>query len=440
MNTADIIIAGAGASGLMAAYELSKAGKKVIVLEARDRTGGRILTITDTTFMHAVDAGAEFIHGNLPVTFDLLKEAAIPWRETGGKTWIFKRGTLKQEEDMIEGWDVLMSRVKKVKEEIALAEFLQKYLPEPEFDELRESVRSFAEGYDAADTTRTSTLAMKEEWSNEDQWEQHRSEGGYIKMINYLAERCISAGTEIKLSAVVKDVKWKNDYVEAVTADGNTYSSEKLLITVPAGILQASSSSRAAINFQPEIPDLMAAFKQLGYGAAIKMILQFDHPFWNEQRDTKGNSLKEMGYLFTDCFIPTWWTQFPKASSILTGWLAGPKAAALKEASNDTILELAIETLSEIFSTEKAVLKKMLTAYRIFNWTADPFTLGAYSFNSIESREAKKRLQVPVENTLYFAGEALGEGYDCGTVEVALATGKRVAALMLTAENMRTGR
>jgi monoamine oxidase len=438
MHTADIIIVGAGAAGLMAAHQLSKAGKKVIVLEARGRTGGRILTITDTTFTHVVDAGAEFIHGNLQVTFDVLKEAGISAKETGGKTWIYKRGTLKQEEEMIEDWDVLMSRVKKVESDITLADFLKNYLPEPEFEELRESVKSFAEGYDAADTTRTSTLAMKAEWSNQDQWDQHRSEGGYIKLINYLAEQCSSAATEIKLSSVVKEVRWRKDDVKAVTADGETYSAGKLVITVPVGVLQASASAPAAMSFQPEIPAVTAAIKQLGYGAAIKMILEFDHPFWNERRDSKGYRVKEMGYLFTDAFIPTWWTQFPKPSAVLTGWLAGPKAGALKEAGDDTILELAIETLSEIFSAEKVVLKKMLTGYRILNWTADPFSLGCYSYNTVESQEAKKRLREPVENTLYFAGEALGDGYDCGTVEVALASGKEVAGLILTAENMTT--
>src|SRR5687768_13800072 len=232
MNTADIIIIGAGASGLMAAYQLSKAGKKVLVLEARDRAGGRIRTIRDTTFMHAVDAGAEFIHGNLETTFDLLKEAQLQAQETGGKTWVCKRGTLKQGEDMIEDWDVLLSRLEKVDQDIPLAEFLNNYLGEPEFDELRDSVKSFAEGYDAANTTRASTLAMKEQWSNHDQWDQHRPEGGYINVINYLAERCREATTEIKLSAVVKEVKWTHGHVEVVTGNGETYSADKLLITV----------------------------------------------------------------------------------------------------------------------------------------------------------------------------------------------------------------
>ena len=438
MNSADIIIIGAGAAGLMAAYQLSKAGKKVILLEARDRPGGRIHTINDTSFNHVADAGAEFIHGRLPVTFELLKEAAIGATLTGGKNWVFKENQLRQGEDMVENWDLLMQRMKKVTDDLPLADFLNIYFPEPELESLREAVKSFAEGYDTADTTKASTLALREEWSREEQWKQYRPHGGYMSLINYLADTSSRLGTAIHLSSIVKELRWRNGEVQVLTEAAGRYSAQKAIITVPLGILQAPADAKAAIRFTPEIPDKIDAAHQMGFGAVIKILLQFDHAFWNERRDSKGNNMKEMGYLFTDGFVPTWWTQFPDHSSMLTAWLGGPKAAALKDAAGETILQVTLETLAEVFQVEKTVLRKMLTAYRINNWTTDPFTLGAYAYNTLRSAEAKKQLLQPVSNTLYFAGEALGKGYDCATVEVALASGKDVATSILTAEKIKT--
>ena len=438
MNSADIIIIGAGAAGLMAAYQLSKAGKKVILLEARDRPGGRIHTITDTSLNHLADAGAEFIHGRLPVTFELLKEAGIGATRTDGKNWVFKENQLRQAEDMIENWDLLIQRMKKVTVDLPLADFLNTYLPEPEWESLREAVKSFAEGYDTADTTKASTLALRDEWSKEEQWEQYRPHGGYISLVNHLAATSLQLGAAIHLSSIVKELQWRNGEVEALTEAGGLYSAQKAIITVPLGILQAPADAKAAIRFTPEIPDKIDAAHQMGFGAVIKMLLEFDHAFWNERRDGKGNNMKEMSYLFTDGFVPTWWTQFPDHSPMLTAWLGGPRAAALKDAAAETVLQVALETLADVFDVEKTVLRKMITSYKINNWTMDPFTLGAYAYNTLRSAEAKKQLLEPVSNTLYFAGEALGKGYDCATVEVALTSGKEVATSILTDENIKT--
>ena len=85
MEKTEIIIIGAGATGLMAAYQLSRSGKKVTVIEARDRKGGRINTLKNSSFSSEVELGAEFIHGNLPLTLQVLKEAGIKYYPAGGE-------------------------------------------------------------------------------------------------------------------------------------------------------------------------------------------------------------------------------------------------------------------------------------------------------------------------------------------------------------------
>jgi monoamine oxidase len=101
MNKADILIIGAGAAGLMAARNLAKTGKKVIVLEARNRCGGRIHTIEQESFFKHAELGAEFVHGDLPVTLNLLKEADIPYYSAVADMWHYKNGQFDKEGEFI---------------------------------------------------------------------------------------------------------------------------------------------------------------------------------------------------------------------------------------------------------------------------------------------------------------------------------------------------
>jgi monoamine oxidase len=113
--------------------------------------------------------------------------------------------------------------------------------------------------------------------------------------------------------------------------------------------------------------------------------------------------------------------------SLLTGWLAGPQVEKLNAVSEDKILKMAISSLSEIFKIEEDRITQYLVASHLANWNSDPFTLGAYAYAMVNTSEARKVLNEPVDKTLYFGGEALYEGAEMGTVEAALASGKNVA-------------
>ena len=116
----NILIIGAGAAGLMAAKELAKAGAKVTIIEARDRSGGRIHTLQPESFESPIEAGAEFIHGDGQNTISLLKEANIPYYKTEGSMWQYRNGKLTEAENFVEDWRLLMQNLKEVKEDISL--------------------------------------------------------------------------------------------------------------------------------------------------------------------------------------------------------------------------------------------------------------------------------------------------------------------------------
>ena len=427
MVKTDILIIGAGAAGLMAAYKLSAKYKNVIILEARDRTGGRIHTIENSSGDKIVELGAEFVHGDLPVTLNLLKEADIAYGQAGGSMVRYKDGRFTKDEHFIEGWDLLIKKLDELEEDITLYDFLQLYFHEDRYKALRDSVIRFVSGYDTADQRRASCFALRKEWESEDDDAQHRIDAGYSILMDYLAAQFQLNGGKIHFNSIVKQVDWRAGDVKVITGSGVLYSAEKLVIALPLGVLQAGKNERASVAFHPAIKEQNRAINDIGFGAIIKILLEFDAPFWEQHDD----NLKDMAFLFSDEEIPTWWTQAPNHSPLLTGWLGGPAAADKTGMTDDELLQTALISLSRIFKLSVDELNARLAAWNVVNWTVDPFTLGSYSYDTMPSHSAKAVLNKPVENTLFFVGEYLYEGTAMGTVEAALSSGGMVAKMIL---------
>jgi len=434
MKNSDVLIIGAGAAGLMAAYTLVNAGKTVTILEARDRIGGRIHTINNNGFSTYVELGAEFVHGNLPVTLSLLKEAGIDTSGVNFEMWQHNDGTFKQSDTFIDGWDMLLEKLNHLKHDMSLHEFLEENFRGNEHINMRSQVQSYVAGYDTADALDASAFALRNEWNNEDEDAQHRINGGYGGMIAYLARVCSNAGNNILLNTVARDIITKNNSVEVIDANGVGYIASKVIVALPLGILQAPDGAAGAIRFYPKPDEHLNAVKNIGFGSVIKILMEFDEIFWEGEAVAQlaGKDFPKMGFLFTDEIIPTFWTQAPAHSPLLTGWLGGPPARDKKDATPETILQWALASLGKVFKMSSEVLNGKLVAWHVGNWTADPYTQGSYTYDKTESSEARKALQKPVENTIYFAGEYLYEGPAMGTVEAALTSGKNVAEMVLT--------
>lgn len=420
-----IIVIGAGAAGLMAAYTLVKAGKKVTILEARDRIGGRIHTLHNA-HSFKTELGAEFIHGDLPLTLKLLKEAGIATQPAIMNMWRYNNGQFAREENQIEHWDLLMKKLDELKDDMPIAAFLDKYFVGEQYESMKRSVKQFVAGYDTADPTKASTFSLRAEWQGEDDDAQHRIPDGYSALTGYLAEQLKAAGNEIELNTIVKNIHWQTGQVQVITTNDKTYQAGQLIIALPLGILQLNKAEDKAIQFHPPLPDHSAAFQQMGFGSIIKVLLHFDAPFWEEE--TNGG-IKDQAFIFTDEIIPTWWTQ-GKGNPLLTGWLGGGKAYELKDKTDEEIWRLALQGLSKLFKMDIGILKKRLVAWNVANWTTDLYTRGSYAYDMVESGNARQILNKPVNNTLFFAGEYLYSGPAMGTVEAALNSGESTANLL----------
>jgi monoamine oxidase len=180
------------------------------------------------------------------------------------------------------------------------------------------------------------------------------------------------------------------------------------------------------VRFVPDLPYKQSSYKYLEMGQAIKVLLRFREVFW-ERRAPPYPYLPQLSFLFApDEVFPTWWTNYPLFTPLLTGWVAGPRAAALANQTDSYIIGQAIHALARILRVPTRDLEEELESWHMHNWSTDPFARGAYSYVRVGGMEAPGKLGEPVADTLFFAGEATNTEGHTGTVHAAIATGNRV--------------
>src|SRR5688572_24889048 len=212
----DVIIVGAGAAGLSAGRILSQAEKTLCILEARERIGGRIYTLKNEGFSCPVEAGAEFMHGELSLTKALMKEANVSYQAGHGRVWNVIDNHLSGRNFFDDDWNELMDRLQRLDQDITIGEFLEKYFGEAKYESLVESVKGFVQGYDAADVGKASAMALAEEWSSGDV-KGYRPKGGYSQLMEFLLNEIQQRKGIFRLSSVVRKIKWKPDNIEIGT-------------------------------------------------------------------------------------------------------------------------------------------------------------------------------------------------------------------------------
>ena len=422
----DVLIIGVGAAGLIAWRELHSVGLHVVVLEARDRIGGRILT--DHSTSSPIELGAEFVHGKPKAIWPILEKARLKMLESSDTRMVFDKGALRA---CAKYWKIIQTVNGQIQptQEIPYERFLEA-VEASAFEKL--ITKSYVEGFNAARAglISTSAIAMADRAAVEIEGErQFRIKDGYASVIEWLATGlpCES----LHLQATVREIRWEQNRVEVLADTPNgerIFSAIRLIVTVPLGVLKASSGTPGAIQFIPALSEKEAALEHLEVGHVIKFMICFKERFWES----------ETRFAFVISFdegIPTWWTQEPLTSNVLTGWAGGPAGEKLVNLSHEELLGRAIESLSRIFAKSAGWLHECVDKIYYHDWSNDPFCRGAYSYPKVGGLKAAQTLGEPINDTIFFAGEATDSQGAYGTVHAALNSG--ISAARKIAEALR---
>ncbi len=420
MSGPDVIVVGAGAAGLTATCDLTAAGLRVLLLEGRNRLGGRIMT--HHTPESPIELGAEVVHGAVEEILGVAERAGLPLRET-------ERSAPRQpreasaSRDFFSAIDAVLAHASGGDDE-SFQHLVERVEVAPE---IKARSLGLVEGYHAADPAKISVQSLVDNTAADERAGSERPfrfVRGYDGLVTALFEQTVRERCTVQLDTVVTAVAWRPKDVVVRAVGGAEFTAPKVVMTVPLGVLKAG-----AIAFAPQLPGKEAAIRRLEMGAAVRVSLQFAGDTWSGRY-----SFSQDGFLATgEPPFPIWWISHPAPWPVITGWVGGRRAHALAKVGEAERVRAALAALAAAVGADASRLRQDLRGAFSYDWQSDPFALGAYSYAGVGGRRAGAELADPVEETLFFAGEATQSDGRNATVHGAIASGHRAAKQVLGA-------
>jgi monoamine oxidase len=434
----DVIVIGAGAAGLAAARELARAGVSVLILEARDRIGGRCWTRHEPGLGVPIEYGAEFIHGRPRATLSLLRAFDMATDKRIGTRWFVKLGELAAS-DRSQVFDEIcraMAQAGKPRTDISFADYLERQLRKRLSADACRLAQRMVEGYDAADPERVSARAIIDEWTGEGTSNEvtFRPREGYGAVLGAAANELVASGVRLRLHSVVRSVQWQRGRVRiegACLEEPFAAEAACAIVTLPLGVLQSTPASGGTVRFTPSLQEKRAALAALASGPALKVILRFRSAFW--ERLAAGRYRRAGFFQAPDAPFPTFWTSLPVRAPVLVAWAGGPRARRMSGRTAPAIIREALDSVRILFGPQVDVAAEFEGGY-VHDWQSDPYARGAYAYVCVGGHGARRSLATPLLDTLYFAGEAADYEGETGTVAGALQSGLRAARALLEAK------
>jgi len=414
----DVVVIGAGAAGLMAARELTRAGKRVIVLEGSHRVGGRVLTLFEARAGVPIELGAEFVHGDAPTTTRLLDEARLATVPVSGEHVRSDDGELSPQGPI---WKrmarvfALMSKQRKT--DRSFQDFLDTRPGGARLARDRELADAFIQGFDGADPTLISERSLAEQGNpTEGAATARRVVNGYAALVVHLDREVASF---VRLNCRAQRIEWSDAGVRVVDATGTTHSARAVVVALPLPLLQDGS-----LRIEPEIPALRNAANRLVMGHVARLCVVVRERFWEEKT-------RELAFVHAPRRpLTVWWTQHPVQAPVLVGWAGGPAAQQLTQSG--TIEDVALAELAHVFRMRRARADSVVESIHWHDWSSDPLVRGAYSYVGVGGVSAPRTLARSIAGRVFVAGEAT-DAESGGTVEAALASGERAARAVVRA-------
>jgi monoamine oxidase len=420
------LVIGAGAAGLAAAATLQAAGVSVIVLEARNRIGGRVWT--DRSFNgFPLEHGAEFIHGDRAVTWQWLNQPATStiaverfksYAYGVDGQWQSYAQVLQMPgfAQMFAAEAIHLPQVNLHRPDCSLADWLQELgMTNPACDLIGGLwANSFLT---TPDQLSLMDLAHEAIIHHAGQGDFHLVEG-YDRVMERLA-----SGLEIHLGTAVEHIDWHEPTVRVWTRQPGRselleFSAEQVVITVPVALLQ-----QEVISFAPALPAAkQAAIQCLQMGAVVKLHLEFTEAFWDPEISLWANTGS----------IPVWWApgyHQPQMPPVLTAFVGGQRALALGQGTEATAIEQGLANLCQMFASPAP--RQLFRQGKRIAWADDPWARGGYCHLPVGAQGARQALAAPLSNRLFFAGEAAVTTSNPATVHGAIQSGQAAAKLII---------
>jgi monoamine oxidase len=430
----DVLVLGAGAAGLAAVDELCCPRRSVLLLEGRTRIGGRVWTRRRRGLAVPLELGAEFIHGEAEPTRALLR-GGDAFIDVPAAHWMRRGGRLQPVDDVFPRIQRAMEPARALRRDVSFSAWVTRR-PRAFAGLTGLFARMLVQGFDAADPERVSAASIGEGWSSGSGADAplFRPLGGYGPLLARLARDLRRRGARLELGAAVRAVRWRRGHVEVLGVQrGRPFRAvaPRAVVTLPLGVLQLPPEAEGAVRFEPVLREKQRALGLLAMGPVVKLALTFRTAFW-EQRE-HGRFRDAAFFHDPGADFPTFWTALPVREPLLVAWAGGPRASQLAGATRAELARAALDGLRRIFGPRLPVAAQFLSV-DAHDWVADPFARGAYSYVLTGGRAARDALARPLQDTLFFAGEATDGSGHAATVEGALVSGTRAARAVQRAE------
>jgi monoamine oxidase len=421
----DVVVVGGGVAGLAAASRLAASGRRVQLLEARSRLGGRVYTEILPDTAQPVELGAEFIQGDFPDINELVRSGGLTLRKMPDRHRYVRGGLERPFPDAYS----LLSRLLQQSDlpDIPVAQFIRQQIGSGFTAEDIEAITAFLEGFHAADLDQFGVAALAENQAAEerDGTGQYRLLEGYSALVDVLLDRLSVGGVQVQTDAVVSIIRWRpgNVIVQAHSPRGHIeVTAPQVVLAVPLPQLKDALETGGLLSLAPVPSGWREALTTLHMGPARRIVLQFQSAWWMDRSSPPPSFVHGR-----DEPLPVWWTALIPESPYLTGWAGGARAETLRNRTHQELERAAVQSLASIFGHSVSDVGGWLTASNSHNWSTDVFAGGAYSYGGVGSIAAVQTLNTPVANTLFLAGEAVAGAGRNATVPGALMSGYAAA-------------
>ena len=400
-----VIIIGAGAAGLYAAYILKSKGIDFQILEASSTYGGRLGKLTGFANF-PIDTGAQWLHGENSILGDLIKSSKtkITRDDSETKFWFNNQliDALPQNTNIFEG------------EELPDISYEAYALQNGLGNEYKYIIENIAGDQGAA----ASHLSVYGNNKDEENWSAGDDDFKFEETFFDLIDKEIASQVkdQILINTIITKIDYSQSEIKLTDSNNNTFNANKVIITVPISILKSGD-----IQFIPALPiEKTTAFSKIGMDAGMKVFLKFSNKFFDQ--NIIGGSVCAA---YADDRIGK-----AQNDNILLAFIMGDQAEYLTSLGSDVAITAAL--LQELDLMYNGQATASFIASHVENWTTNPFVKGAYSYSTVGMGDARKTASQALSKKLYFAGEAMNTNGHHQTVHGAVETGYREVMNILT--------